>query len=406
MSCFRFSWVTLLLLVVLPDSIWSQEKPLVLTHYMPWFNSKPISGDWGWHWKLKNRNPEKVVNGKHEIASHYYPLMGPYDSSDSDALECHVLLMKIAGINGVIIDWYGIKEHWDYGVNHRNTLAMIKAVKKADLKYAICYEDQTVGHLIKAKKIEDDDGLEHAKNVIRYLAKHCFSDANYVKVNGRPVLLVFGPQYFADGQMREICKSVNPTPLLYALPHLVSKANADGAFGWPPVSGGKEVDPKQWNDYLDRLYRPNQNSYPAIATVFPQFHDYYQEGEGRPSFGSISSQNGQTLDTTIQRAWESESEIIQIATWNDYGEGTMIEPTREFGYQFLKSIQKQVYAQDVERLKSQRSALELPIRLYKLQKRQANLQLRAAEIEKVSQLLFDGKYQLADAELRRLESLN
>ena len=138
MCCFRFSWVMLVLLFVLPDSIWSQEKPLVLTHYMPWFNSKPISGDWGWHWKLKNRNPEKVVNGKHEIASHYYPLMGPYDSSDSDALECHVLLMKIAGINGVIIDWYGIKEHWDYGVNHQNTLAMIKAVKKADLKYAIC----------------------------------------------------------------------------------------------------------------------------------------------------------------------------------------------------------------------------------------------------------------------------
>ncbi len=30
---------------------------------------------------------------------------------------------------------------------------------------------------------------------------------------------------------------------------------------------------------------------------------------------------------------------IQLITWNDFGEGTMIEPTQEFGYSFLTSIQ-------------------------------------------------------------------
>lgn len=406
MGLFRLSWMPLFLLFVLSDSILSQERPIVLAHYMPWFTSKQVSGEWGWHWKLKNRNPENLVGDKRDIASHYYPLMGPYDSSDPDALECHVLLMKIAGIDGVIIDWYGIKEHWDYGVNHKNTLAMIRAIKKAKLRYAICYEDQTVGHLIQAKKVKDSDGIEHGLEVMRYLANNCFSDANYVRVDGRPLLLVFGPQYFAEGQMKEICESVTPSPLLYALPHLVSKAKADEAFGWPPVSGGKEINPEKWNEYLDELYLPKSESRKPIATVFPQFHDYYQEGEGRPSFGSISSQGGKTMTTTIQRAWESEAEVIQIATWNDFGEGTMIEPTREFGYQFLEAIQNQVYALDAARLKTNRLALGLPIELYQLQKLHLNNKTIAGELERVSQLLFDEEYEAAAGQIRRLKLLN
>ncbi len=406
MEFFRLGWVLLFLLFVLPDSIWAQERPVVLAHYMPWFNSKEVSGEWGWHWKLKNRNPEILAGDRRDIASHYYPLMGPYDSSDPEALECHVLLLKITGIDGVILDWYGIKEHWDYGVNHKNTQAMIRAIKKGKLKYAICYEDQTIGHLIQAKKVKDSGGIKHGLEVMRYLANDFFPDPNYVRVDGRPLLLVFGPQFFADGQMKEICDSVTPAPFLYALPHLVSKANADGAFGWPPVSGGKEIKPEKWSDYLDQLYLPKAEARRPIATVFPQFHDYYQEGEGRPSFGSISSQEGKTMTTTIQRAWESEAEVIQIATWNDFGEGTMIEPTREFGYQFLEAIQNQVYALDAAKLKSNRLALSLPIRLYKLQKFHVNNKAIAGDLERVSELLFDEEYEAAAEQIRRLESLN
>jgi hypothetical protein len=35
-------------------------------------------------------------------------------------------------------------------------------------------------------------------------------------------------------------------------------------------------------------------------------------------------------------------DYIQIVTWNDYGEVTMIEPTREFGYTFLTLLQEKL----------------------------------------------------------------
>ena len=31
--------------------------------------------------------------------------------------------------------------------------------------------------------------------------------------------------------------------------------------------------------------------------------------------------------------------MVQLITWNDYGEGTMIEPTMEFGYTMLEHVQ-------------------------------------------------------------------
>ena len=112
------------------------------------------------------------------------------------------------------------------------------------------------------------------------------------------------------------------------------------------------------------------------------------------------------MTATIQRAWESEAEVIQIATWNDFGEGTMIEPTRELGYQCLEAIQNQVYAFDAARLKTNRSALGLPIRLYQLQKLHAKNKSIAGELERVSQLLFEEEYETAAEQIRRLETLD
>src|ERR1700712_25556 len=82
----------------------NEDKP-VMVYYMSWYAAKPFSSEWGWHWTMDHFDPEKVnASGEREIASWYYPLIGPYDSADPVVLEYHVLLMKLAGIDGVIVD--------------------------------------------------------------------------------------------------------------------------------------------------------------------------------------------------------------------------------------------------------------------------------------------------------------
>ncbi len=56
---------------------------VVMVYYMPWFTAKPYSGNWGWHWTMDHFNPDQVnASGERQIASWYYPLIGPYDSAD------------------------------------------------------------------------------------------------------------------------------------------------------------------------------------------------------------------------------------------------------------------------------------------------------------------------------------
>lgn len=189
--------------------------------------------------------PDTVkADGQREVASHDYPLIDLYDSNDPDALECHVLLMKLAGIDGAIIDWYGIEEFRDYAEVHRNSEHLVKYLKKARLQFAACYEDQTVKHMIEEEVLPKQRDVAHGQMVLRWLAKNWFDDDAYVKINGRPILLVFGPQCFTKDQWGQILSGLERRPLLYGLPHLSEQMGMDGAFGWPPVTGGRGIAPQ------------------------------------------------------------------------------------------------------------------------------------------------------------------
>ena len=79
----------------------------------------------------------------------------------------------------------------------------------------------------------------------------------------------------------------------------------------------------------------------VVAGATPGFHDYWVEGGGNDiSYGSIAHHNGKTLQFTLEKALEASPQMIQVITWNDYIEGTMIEPTVEFGNTFLEIIQE------------------------------------------------------------------
>jgi hypothetical protein len=125
-------------------------------HYMPWFETKETSADgqWGMHWTMSTKNPELVdEEGKREIASWFYPLIGPYASSDRDVLEYHLLLMKYSGIDGVLIDWYGSSDLYDYKSIRTNSEALINALDEVGMDYAVTYEDRTITSAVNADPI-------------------------------------------------------------------------------------------------------------------------------------------------------------------------------------------------------------------------------------------------------------
>ena len=79
-----------------------------------------------------------------------------------------------------------------------------------------------------------------------------------------------------------------------------------------------------------------------MGIAYPGFEDFYEEGNAGNGFFHIPHLDGATLDTTLQLAQlqEENLDILQLATWNDFGEGTMFEPTWELGYRYLTQLQQ------------------------------------------------------------------
>lgn len=369
----------------------SRSQPLILAHYMPWYVAKPVSRVWGWHWTMSHFDPDKEVDGRRAIASHFYPLIGPYDSGDEDVLEYHLLLMKLAGIDGVIVDWYGQAKLYDYPILHHNTQRLVKQVERLGMKVVICYEDQTIPALVKAGKVRAEDRVAHAVAEIDWLADNWFTLDSYVQLDGRPVLLSFGHAGLTNDEWSQ-CLTKLKLPVSYFSEHF-RRDGAQGGFDWPI--------PKEGLQATERFRKSAAAWSHSIPVAFPRFVDIYQEAKLHDSYGRIEDKDGTTFKVTLEQALTSHSRIVQLATWNDWGEGTNIEPCREFGYRDLEIVQdfRRKYVDATFARKP--ANLRLPIKLLE-RRREASNPAQESRLDEVAEFLATGK--TSDARVA-LESL-
>ena len=427
----KFSSVILSMLIFLGGfaADRAMAKP-VMVHYMPWFESQPYSGYWGWHWTMNYFNPS-VTNtvGERQIASWYYPLTGPYDSADPAVLEYHVLLMKLAGVDGVIVDWYGTDNFNDYALINQRTADLFNYARKAGLKFCLCYEDSTILQEVNGGFITATNAVSHAQQTMLYVQTNYFTDPEYLHLNNMPVLLNFGPQYFtANASWVSIFSVLNATNQ----PAFFTEDNrlpiGQGAFDWPPMwmsqANGGVLNDFMMQSYLSGFEQKALASpaWPAfISTAFPRFHDIYQQAGVGSSYGYLDDQSGNTLRETLSRAMTNASAIVQIATWNDFGEGTIIEPTvdgvsgcglidtnkptTQYGYSDLGIVQ------DFRRLYLDASFpyhtndLSLALRLFNLRELYGHSNpIVSAELDRVFSNIVSGNLTVANLQLVGIET--
>jgi hypothetical protein len=361
-------------------------RPLLVVHYMPWFASKEVSGDWGWHWTMGHFNPERSdASGKRQIASHYYPTIGPYDSGDPDVLEYHTLLMKVAGIDGAIADWYGNEEFNDYLAIHRNTVALFDTLKLRKMKFAVCYEDRVLKAMAEKKQFTPAQAIEHAQTHLLYCENQWFADPLYLTWHARPLFLVFGPDYLQRPQWETVFAGMRNPPTFLTLHE--RRAPAAGSFAWPPMwkANAGKLETKDLDSYFDAY---DARVELKIAGAFPGFHDIYQEAGVQPSHGRLDSRGGETFHHTLERAFGSKTPFVQIITWNDFGEGTCVEPAREYGYRYLEAVQQARRQFPNEPFPYRPADLRLPLRIYQIRKRVARSSPDGQALDRVVDRLF------------------
>ena len=289
---------------------------------------------------MNNQNPNTIIksNGERHIASYYYPLIGPYDSSDQYVIEYQMLLMKLSGISGAIVDWYGVDgTNGDEASLLNASNKIVSATQNYGLQVGVTLEDRFAG------------SKSDVTANINYLEQNYYTQSNYIRVgsSNSPLTLLFGPEtYQLPCEWTNILSGVQgQTPAIVPLQYQASQV------GSPAVGESDWVyqDPDTTDNLtVQKNFLANEapKFSTSIGVAYAGYNDFYAAG-GDPSAAAgfvipESDSNGQTLAETLaqDQTYSKNINSIQIATWNDYGEGTQIEPTVQDGFTDLEEIQK------------------------------------------------------------------
>ncbi|NCC53132.1 MAG: hypothetical protein EOM20_18225 [Spartobacteria bacterium] len=395
------------LCVLMCGAAYAQENP-VFAHYMPWFKAE-ISDDgmwtfdhWQWYGKGPKHDPEEVLeNGKRDIASVYYPLIGPYDGRDPDVLEYHFLTAKTLGIAGFIADWYGPGDFTDTVFAE-----MLKQAEKQDMQVAICLEEKTFFPAYSGVQTREEV-LDVAEKQIRHVLDTYASSSAYLKYKGRPVFLIFN----GYGEAPVGPRNLSPDEL----GTLLARFSNDLVF----VRGNYEPDYLAvtphcytWTgatDYYYKKCRGDDGGPPVdfwLGVASPGFDDTGVWGWGN---GPRVVDRRDTLE--YRESWQYNLDFmppaVQIATWNDFQEGTTIEPAEEYGFTYADLTEEFIGAYNGRKVNLKDN--QIPHRLYQLRKQLPEIknaekrQKMAKKLDKYAESFSRGRRFLMYWKLKRLE---
>jgi hypothetical protein len=80
-------------------------RPHFIFEYYPWYGTDPFR-----HWDQWDRRPPD------DLASRYYPLLGPYDSRSAKVLERHAEWIAESGVGSVNVSWWGPDSYEDRAI--------------------------------------------------------------------------------------------------------------------------------------------------------------------------------------------------------------------------------------------------------------------------------------------------
>lgn len=318
--------------------------PHLMAHYLPWFEDGRDDGaaaSWD-HWRWSSGGVERDPNnrrpdGLREIATVQYPLIGPYSSGDRDVVRYHCELAAAAGIEGLIVLWYGPGSPTDARVP-----LILEEAERAGLKVALCYEEKLNWPPYRTPGTRADM-VASAVADLRFLLESYAGHPAYLRRDGQPVVFQFnywgtdrlGPRTFAAGEWEEILGAL-PQPVCYV------RQNFD-ADQHPRLAGSYHW----WVTDQGVLQRHQEQVAAAVAEgrlifhagfIAPGFDDSGTAGWGSGNIRQQPREGTATLRATFGPSLVADPEIVQIVTWNDFNEGTEVEPTVEEGFAMLDEI--------------------------------------------------------------------
>jgi glycoprotein endo-alpha-1,2-mannosidase len=290
----------------------------VMAFYYPWYGVPDGPGGAGRtvHWGRTDAANKDIQ------ASTHYPELGAYDSHDPKVIDQHCRWAKEAGIDTFIVSWWGHDHYTD-----RAMQKILDGCARYGLSTCIYYE--TVPRPQTPKSAADD--------IIKVLNKYGGHPA-HLKVNGRPVVFVYGRalQQLGLTNWLKAIKMINAgyEKGVTAIGDQFSFGAArvfDGVHTYNTAGNLRGMNPAEARKWAAETYKSwvqlaDRAGKISAITVIPGYDDTKIRKPGL----AVERYNGELYRAQWDEAIKADPHWILITSFNEWHEGSEIEPSLEF----------------------------------------------------------------------------
>lgn len=306
--CVEAILITSLLLGVRFDLAVAQETPPVLAFYYAWFDMET----WASGQSVDLPNPQ-------------------YISADAATIERHVSQAQGAGIQAFVQSWYGPQVENNQTEPNFRMLLDIAAAK--GFKAAVDFESFSPFYA------NDEAAINGLSSL---LATHVNHPA-YLRYQGKPVIFFWRQQRFSAQRWATIRQQVDPnyTTIWIAEGIDLSFQNVFDGHHLYSIAWAKSpaAEYNKWFTRIQNYEAQNGVNRLWVATVMPGYNDTRL---GRADGFAVSRRNGDYYRQTWQGALNSQPDMVIINSFNEWPEGTHIEPSVSYGTLYLDITREQV----------------------------------------------------------------
>ncbi|MEP4133029.1 MAG: hypothetical protein ABJL71_00320, partial [Cyclobacteriaceae bacterium] len=263
------------------------------------------------------------------------PSIGFYSSQSWSAHLYHILLSSSCGVDGMVVN---IRNEYDETslAQIKSSIARITDVDASfDYKLGISYTDAG-----KDQTQVESELTDLKTDIIT-------GNTNYLQKDGEPVVFWWNGGSLSSAQLRTAVSNVftSESPVILRNEIDLSLTSGGTINSFYPWVQGFASDGTNWGEgYLDWFYGTSAdkvaNSITGFvsAAVYPGFDDRQVSwGQNRWIDRSSGTIYNNTWSKVNNFAGSSPIEWVFLQTWNGFNEGTEIEPTLEYGFDYVTS---------------------------------------------------------------------
>jgi lipopolysaccharide biosynthesis protein len=344
----------------------------IIAWYLPQFHQIEINNKYHGQGFTEWTNTSRAIP---LFTGHYQPHVpydvGYYDLLNPSTLERQIYLAKHYGVYGFCFYYY-----WFSGKRlMEKPLELLFEHKELNMPFCINWatENWTTlwdggnREIIVEQKLEKNDEKRFMESVLPYM-----KDSRYIKIDGRPILVIYRVNIFEKERIKLLLNNLRRIAIENGFPDLyimltnafdfrdnVAEWGADAVVEFPPhgILGLLELNKNLGyiNPYFDGKIFDTQ-SFIENKKYMVDYggQTYYRsaltswDNTARKAMSDANifcGLNPQTFKSWIKdiviesKKIHSESEdIIFVNSWNEWAEGSHLEPDMKYGYGYLQAL--------------------------------------------------------------------